>query len=94
MDFRFLHAIFAALQPCQSQQPPDQFVQPIGLELDPFQRPLGFRPGPTPRQPQRHIQTRQRRPQFMRHIVEQVRLRVDQIFQPFRHRIKIAHQFG
>ena len=59
------------------QQPPDQLVEPGRFQFDALQHRLGFRARTLPSQAQRHIQSRQRRTQLVRNIVQQLRLRSD-----------------
>ena len=89
-----LQTIFAALQPSNGEQPADQFIQTLGFFLNSVERGLRLDAALASHQPKRHVQTRQRRPQLMRDVVQQARLRIDQVLQALRHGVKITDQFA
>ncbi len=74
----------------ESQNPANQFVQSAGLQFNPVQHIGTLHACTLPRQTQRHVQARQRRPQFVGDVIEQARLRLHQRLQPFRHGVEVA----
>ena len=71
------HALFSIFEACQRQNPADELVQPAGLQLNPIQHVGTFHSRTLTRQSQSYIQSRQRRTQFVRDVVQQARLRLD-----------------
>ena len=55
------HALLTILQPGQSQQTANEFVQAAGFEFNALEHASALRSGALPRQAERHIQARQGR---------------------------------
>ena len=86
------HALFSIFEPGQGEQAPNQLVEAAGFELNALEHARALRSGALPRQPKSHVQTRQRRAQLMRNVVQQTRLGLHQSLQTASHSIEIAHQ--
>jgi len=86
--------IQAAFDARHRQQLTDQSIETLGLPFDAIEMHRRRRIALAPREPERHVQSRQWRPEGMRDVGEQPSLCGDQRFNPLRHLVEIPPEIG
>jgi hypothetical protein len=86
------YSFFVGLHRRQSQQLPNELVEPLRLALDAIE--MGHHPGVgiVARKFESHTRPRQGRPQLMRNIAKQHLLCVHERFEAFSHVIEVVHK--
>jgi hypothetical protein len=91
-NFDLPHAAVAAIKPGYRGEVSNQVVHPLGLEVDPVEHSLSVGAGALTGKLECNAQSRQRRTQFVRNVLQQSALCTDQFLDLFRHQVEIPQQ--